>query len=337
MVIIGGGFAGTTLAQELESDFDVTLIDSKGYFEFTPGILRTIVEPEHRKKVQAKFDGFLGNTQFIKGSVKHIGKDSVQLQRKKIPFDYLALCAGSRYASPIKEETVSFANRADELALYHDKLAKAERVVVVGGGLVGIELASEIVTKYPEKQFTLVHSHTKLIDRNLDKSSAYVEKFLLRRGAEFHFGQRADIKKSKVILADGTVIPSDLTFVCTGITPNSDFLDKVLLDERKFVFVNAFLQVPSLPNVFCAGDMNTVKEEKTAQHAEVQARLVAQNIKRFDRGEHLEKYRSEKLPMVISLGKYRGIFEFKGISFRGFIPALMKWFIERKEMWKRRS
>lgn len=47
MVIVGGGFAGACVAQALEPDFRVTLIDNKDYFEFTPSVLRTIVEPNH--------------------------------------------------------------------------------------------------------------------------------------------------------------------------------------------------------------------------------------------------------------------------------------------------
>ena len=52
IIVIGGGFAGSYIARKLEKDFDVILIDSKDYFEFTPGILRTIVESEHIKKIQ---------------------------------------------------------------------------------------------------------------------------------------------------------------------------------------------------------------------------------------------------------------------------------------------
>ena len=52
VVIIGGGFAGAYAAKHLENDFNVTLIDGKDYFEFTPSVLRTIVEPTHIKKIQ---------------------------------------------------------------------------------------------------------------------------------------------------------------------------------------------------------------------------------------------------------------------------------------------
>jgi hypothetical protein len=47
VVIVGGGFAGAYVAKALEDSFRVTLVDNKDYFEFTPSVLRTIVEPNH--------------------------------------------------------------------------------------------------------------------------------------------------------------------------------------------------------------------------------------------------------------------------------------------------
>ena len=52
IVVIGGGFAGSYIARELQKDFNVVLIDRKDYFEFTPGILRCLVEPEHLKNIK---------------------------------------------------------------------------------------------------------------------------------------------------------------------------------------------------------------------------------------------------------------------------------------------
>ena len=45
VVIVGGGFAGLHALRRLRARFDVTLIDRKHHFEYTPGILRAFVEP----------------------------------------------------------------------------------------------------------------------------------------------------------------------------------------------------------------------------------------------------------------------------------------------------
>ncbi|KAJ1471252.1 hypothetical protein T484DRAFT_1844879 [Baffinella frigidus] len=46
VVIVGGSFAGLAVARNLRKDFDVTIIDRKDYFEYTPGVLRLLVRPE---------------------------------------------------------------------------------------------------------------------------------------------------------------------------------------------------------------------------------------------------------------------------------------------------
>src|SRR3989344_843508 len=102
VLIIGGGFAGSTAARMLEKDFDVTLIDSKDYFEFTPGILRTLLEPKHVEKIQVLHKNYLKKTRIIKGIVESIDRKNVFLGRRKIRYDYLVVCSGSRYSLPIK-------------------------------------------------------------------------------------------------------------------------------------------------------------------------------------------------------------------------------------------
>src|SRR3989338_1455974 len=96
VVVIGGGFAGSLIARKLQKDFEVTLIDTKPYFEFTPGILRTIVEPEHYKSIQVGHKDYL-KAKIIVGHVKKIEEDFVHVDGKKLPYDYLAICSGSRY------------------------------------------------------------------------------------------------------------------------------------------------------------------------------------------------------------------------------------------------
>ncbi len=337
IVIIGGGFAGTTVAKKMENHFDVTLVDSKNFFEFTPGILRTIVEPNHGRKVQAFHRDWLMNTTLLVGCVEKIRPSFIVFQKKKIPFDYLVICTGSRYSTPIKSENVSSTNRASDLASYHKKLERAKKVVLVGGGIVGVELAAEIICKYPQKSVTLIHSQETLMQRNHKRTGICAEKFLEERGVKFYFGKRG-IVKEKEVLVGNLSFPSDLTFVCTGITPNSEVLHNYpkLLDKRKCIVVNNFLQVKSFKNIFSAGDVNSFREEKTAQNAEKQAEVVVRNIRGLEGKEPLKEYMTKLSPFVISLGKFRGIFEYKGCVFDGVIPSFLKRFIEFKEMWKRK-
>jgi len=47
VLIIGGQFTGGFTGRELKKKFNVTIVDAKEYFEYTPGVLRAFVKPAH--------------------------------------------------------------------------------------------------------------------------------------------------------------------------------------------------------------------------------------------------------------------------------------------------
>ena len=344
VVVVGGGFAGSNVVCGLEKDerFFVTLIDTKDYFEFTPGVLRVLVEPEHIKKIQVCHESYLKKSKFLRGKIFSINDNSVSLENgKKINFDYLVLASGSFYHEPFKSENVVSATRAKELSEFYERLKNAKRVVIVGGGLVGTEITGEILDNYPEKEITIIHSHDRILERNPLRASEYVKKLYEGKGVKFFLNEKVkDYKKKNLETDKGTKIKADLVFGSIGITPHSEMIVKSefanLIDENKFVEVDEFLRLKGKERIFICGDVAGVKEEKTAQHAVHQARVVARNIKNFESGKKLHKYVGEDSPLVISLGKWNGLFVHKNFVLTGIIPAFMKWFIEWNEMRKYR-
>ena len=344
IVIIGGGFTGTKCAKKLQRKYSVTLIDTKPYFEYTPSILRTILEPDHQYKIQKLHKDYLIKTKIVEDEVINLHSDHVVTKKgDKIFFDYLIIASGSSYAVPIKEEGLVPATRAKELVKYHKELEKAQDVLIIGGGLVGVELTAEIATHYKNKNITLIHSHSELIGRNHEKSRKYAEKFLRKHNVKLIFNEKVQKtegpsgKKKKFKTNTGRKIHTDFAFITVGIVPNYEFMKKEfskILSERNQINVNEYLQVPDSKNIFVGGDITALREEKTAQTAEEHADLIVQNIKRLEQGKDMIKYENKKRPMVISLGKYDGIFEQGNFVITGFIPALLKWFVERKTMRK---
>ncbi|MBI4140896.1 FAD-dependent oxidoreductase, partial [Candidatus Woesearchaeota archaeon] len=231
VIIIGGGFCGTHAAQQLENDFSTTLIDNKDYFEFTPGILRTIVEPEHGNKIQAFHKNYLKKTNILLGQATTVTKNEVLVRKKKIHFDYLIIASGSTYNLPIKAENIVLSTRAKVLQEYHEKLDNATNILIIGGGIVGVELAAEIVTYYNNKNVVIVHAKNQLIERQPEKARIYAEKFLTKNNVEIHFNELVMEQKNKTYYTDkGNMFTPDLTFLCTGIVPNTEFMKKDLLN-----------------------------------------------------------------------------------------------------------
>ena len=336
LVIIGGGFAGTHIAKELEKKFETTLIDTKDYFEFTPGILRALVKPGFERKLQAKHKDYLKRTQIVIGHADIVSNKYVKVGSKKIKYDYLAVCAGSGYETPFKQDNVLIASHTKDLERYHKTIDQSKSIVIVGGGLVGVELAAEIAYFYPNKKVTIIHSKKALVERNPKAAQRYILSYLAERGVWILLNQKAKkVSKNRVSTDRNFTMPADVVLLCTGIKPNSIFFDKHFrhaLDNNKNVIVNPHLMVHGTKNVFAAGDITNIYEEKTAQAASKQANIVVKNIIALENKEKLSEYTPRSRPLVISLGPLDGIFVYKKFVYTGLIPGLLKWVIEKMEM-----
>ncbi len=338
VVIIGGGFAGAMIAKKMQSSFDVTLIDNKDYFEFTPSVPRAIIEPEKIKNIQIQHKDYLTKARFFHDNVISIDKKNVNTYKNnKFYYDYLIICSGSRYNKPFKQENAFLADRGTHITESNKKLINSKKVLIIGGGLVGVEIATEIVDKYKNKKIIIAQLDDKLIPRNNKKSSDYCYKFLKSRGVEVILGQKVvSYNKTLAVTNKKKRIRADMILLCTGIIPNSEFMKENFsksIDEKGRIKVNNHLQVEGHKNVFSAGDVNNIMEEKTAQSAEDQAGIIISNIIRMEKNEELNSYQTKSKPMVISLGKKDGVFEWGDFVMTGRIPALLKKFIEIKTMW----
>jgi len=349
VVIVGGGYAGLFAAMQLERLFDVTLIDLKEYFEFTPSRLRVLVEPTHAPRVQLPHRAILKHTKVITQPVHYVTEGGVETDRQWVPYDYLLITTGSRHHEtsfpPITNATVDsdcnahiLSARVENIEKYNSVLRKSHKILVIGGGTVGVELAGEIVDKYDDKEVILIHSQSHLMPRSPERAARYTEEYLKANHVRLVLGERIVQQSGLFFKTDlGTIIEADLAFVCTGNVPNSDLLKHqfpTLINKYGYVKVNEHMQLLGFPNIFVAGDLTDVpnQEEKLCQTAYHEATVAVANVKNMEARRALSKYVPTSCPMLISLGKYDGVLTYKSWTFTGFIPAVMKEFVEWKEM-----
>jgi hypothetical protein len=194
VVVVGASFGGLACARMLRRDFDVTIIDEHDYFEYTPGILRNFVKPEHMHALSASLHGVKG-VKFVHGSVDYIGASAVRVRLapgsgategelafgRKIKFDYGIVASGSSYPAGIKagRRTATLEQRAVFWRQQAHKIAAAKTVVVVGGGPVGVELAAEIIVEHPATKIVLVHGGKRLLPDFTQEVAARCEGWLL--------------------------------------------------------------------------------------------------------------------------------------------------------------
>jgi len=335
LVIIGGGFCGSLCAKKLENKFEAVLIDKNDYFEFIPAVPRVLVKEKDIPKIRVCHSNYLKNTKILLGEVNKINNKFVLVKKdkkyEKINYDYLIIAAGSRYA-PFKANNALAATRSSDLKKYSEKINKAGEILIIGGGLVGVEMAAELVTK-TNKKVTIVHANDRLIERNSLKASEYAKKFLESRGCKIILNER--IRKPKegektFFTESEDKIKGDFAFICTGIKSNADligFYKKNKIDKKGYLTVNDYLQVEE--NIFAGGDIASINEEKTAQNSRRNAKFICNNIIRKIKDKEMLKYKTKSTPLVISLGAYDGIFSYNNFLLKGKIPALMKYLIEK--------
>jgi|SRR3989344_433935 len=337
IVIVGGGFCGVHVAKLLEKKlpqgYTAALIDHKEYFEFTPGVPKLVLNPSHAENIRVPFKDLFKRVHFVKGEVTKISPKQVHTKSQSFTFRHLVIASGVAYPIGVKSTGVYTLKNGDEVRKFHDALQLAKSVVIVGGGLVATELAGELVTK-TDKKVIMIEPGTRLLCRNAERASAWVSHYLSKRGCKILYGERAvKHEKGAIVTERGTKIPADLVAWCAGIKPESGFLEGALKDavtEKKNIKVNNFLQVNGFPNIFCGGDLNSIVEEKTAQNADRQARVIVHNLLVLLGKKNLMiVHRPRSGPLIISLGDWAGLMIYGNLVLKGFIPGILKHVVEK--------
>ncbi|KAK4509158.1 uncharacterized protein ATC70_007508 [Mucor velutinosus] len=309
VVIIGGGFTGFTVASILDQmpRFYVTLIDTKDSFEYTPGIVKKIINPEQTSSLRVRHDAYVKNGRVIIGYAEDLanGGKSVTVNGEVIYFDYLVVATGSAYSSQLKSTDTSSLYRMSGLEESYLELLKARKVLIIGGGLVGCELASEISQHrfpgaYSKKDVTLVDSHTNVVNRSDPRQQAVASKYLRDLGVTVVCNEKIldfDSSNDNVYLGSSGRVYSgyDKVFIATGTRPNSNLFTSSVsdssldncLDAWGRIKVKATLQIDhyKYDHIFAGGDVTNVVEEKTGYAATISGVCIARNICRLVKGK----------------------------------------------------
>jgi NADH dehydrogenase FAD-containing subunit len=246
----------------------------------------------------------------------------------QLPYDYLVLATGSVYPPPCKAhpDTHALYPRQHSLIVAHEQLKRAQRIVIVGGGPVGVELAAEIRCKWHDKQVTIVqggptlltgihcsfgqaasewmHSHRVSVVLN-EKVAAHSEIYDAHdEDADTNAGNNnggSAFKTHTLTTNKGTVLEADTVFYCVGTHPQSDFLERSSDFLRKFrrpdgrIVVDEHLLVGGLAQqgVFAVGDVVAhpfLAEPLLAYTAEKHANAVARSIIALSENDELCRY-----------------------------------------------
>jgi len=269
------------------------------------------------------------------------GRNVLFEDRPPLPFDVLSIGIGSIPSMERLENgrdqilTIkpmpTFLDRLEE-RLVRFRALKANRplrIVVVGGGAGGVEIAF-CVTPFVHRvldgipvEISLVHSAETLGSGRLAKTNALVQRRLAARGIGVRLGRFVrHVDGDRVTLSDGEQITADIVIWATGATapPILSTLD-LAIDARGFLRTRPTLQVDAGVPIFAVGDSGTIAESETPKagvFAVRQGPILWRNIARQLEGRSLETYRPQSgFLKLLNTGDGQAIGEYRGFAFEG--------------------
>jgi NADH dehydrogenase FAD-containing subunit len=304
VAVIGGGYGGAAVAKALDEETDVVLIEPKDAFVHAVGSLRALVRPDWATGMFFPYDKLLARGEVVRDRAVSVDEDGVTLASGgRVDADYLVLASGSDYAFPAKSDTDVSLEALGKLRTAHEELAGAERVLILGAGPVGLELAGEIKAIWPGKHVILADPAPELLPGFLPQVREDLRSQLDALGVELRLGggpidPPGEPGQAKTFTAGD--VSADIWFRCHGVRLNTAYLDESLLTARGQVRVTETLNVHGHTTLYAVGDLTDLPEANMAGHAMRHADVVVENILAQVRGDQpTAVYRPSPVPTII--------------------------------------
>lgn len=294
VVIVGGGYGGSLVAKELDSEADVTLIDPREAFVNAAASLRALTRPHWAHNAFFSFATLLQQGRVIHDRAVSVDPKGVTLASgERVEADYLVLATGSGYTYPAKphQASTSIAQQLDDLRETNRELAGTDRVLILGAGPVGLELAGEIKDVWPDKYVVILDKADQLLPGFLPEVRNELHHQLDELGIDVWPGtgltalptvEAGRAGRFAVTTDKGEQIVADIWFQAFGVEINTGYLaDGYLspLTEQKTVPVTERLNVQGYEHIYAIGDIAALPDPKMASYAMTHADIVVKNIK----------------------------------------------------------
>jgi NADPH-dependent 2,4-dienoyl-CoA reductase/sulfur reductase-like enzyme len=331
MVIIGAGHAGARAAQALRGNGwrgRITLLETENVapYERPPLSKAALLNGKGFEDFPIFPDGFIASE-----AIDHLrGITAISINRTEqsvacsdgtiLHYASLLLAPGAeprKLAVPgINLGRVTFLRSGAHSTALGRWMTTGTRIVVIGGGLIGLEAAASAVARGCIT--TVVEYAPRLMQRGIPEAIASdVQRDHELAGVEFCLGRTVtqlfgEENVTGVKLDDGRLIPCDIVLVCVGVLPRTELAERCGLAVENGIAVDQFLTT-SDNSIFAAGDACSFEDDESGRrirlecwkNAEDQAVIAARNMM-----GGVEKYRaspwmwSDQYDKVIQVAGY---------------------------------
>ncbi len=271
IVIIGNGIAGITTARFARklSDHEITVISSESdYFIARTALMYVYMGHIRRKDLKPYEDWFWEKNRIslIRDHVEEciFSEKTLRLRSgQTVNYDKLVIACGSKpnfFNWPGQDlQGVGGLYAIQDLDYMEEFSSRLERAVVVGGGLIGIEMAEMFHTrKIPVTMLVREKSYWDMVLP--PEESEMINRHILRHGIDLKLEtELREIKGDQsgrvngVVTSYGQKIPCGFVGITTGVSPNIEWLRDTELETDRGILVNTCLET-NIPDVYAAGD-----------------------------------------------------------------------------------
>jgi len=303
VVIIGNGVAGTFSAQNirnLDEDVEIETYSEENYPYYSRPKLPELISEQNSIEDLIAFKEEWYNKKNLK---TFLGKKVAGIRPKRklilidgqsepVKYDKLILATGSRPNIPpinnaiklLKKGVFTLRNIDDALEIRdYIKNNSAKKAIVIGGGLLGLELAKQI--RNCNLDTTVVEFFPRLLPRQLDDECATIlkeeiekmgVKTIVNAATEEILG---DNSAKGIKLKDGQTLEADIVLIQAGIRPTIELAEMAKLETNRGIIVNEILQT-SDKEIFAVGDCIEYKSQTWGiiPACMEQSRIVASSV-----------------------------------------------------------
>ncbi|WP_077358882.1 NAD(P)/FAD-dependent oxidoreductase [Virgibacillus halodenitrificans] len=340
MVILGGGYGGLRtllgmLEHQLPNDVEITLVDRNPYHSIKTEFYTIAAGTVAEKDVRLDFPEDKRVTYFY-GEIKKIDTKNEQIlfsdTSQTLPYNYLLIglgCEDDYHGIEGAEEythSVQTFEKARKTGLAVGNLKAYGKVTIVGAGLSGIEVASEIRESRKDLNIRLLDRGASVLKAFDSKIQEYVADWFIKNDVDVLHHSNVEYVEKDGVCNNGVCFVNDVTIWTAGVKPN--YLVRELpfeKDHQEKIIVNDFYQVPEQPNVYVVGDCVASEFSPSAQLAGQQGDQIAEILLAVLNNKQPSKPKEIKLKGTLgSLGRSDGFGNMMQKPMTGLLPRLAK-------------
>lgn len=338
VVVLGGGYGGLTVVHELlESDLPkgakIFLVDRMPYqglkTEYYALAAGTVTDVDIRVAfpVHPQLEvvyGEIAGVDFEQRTVAVSGHDPIPYDSLVIALgctdNYHGIAGASEFSCSI--QSLSATRRTYQQL---NDVRPGGQVTIVGGGLSGVEVASELRESRPDINIRILDRSGSILNGFAPRLQKYVSSWFHEHDVEMRSHISITSLEQGVIHNGAEAILTDVTVWTAGIQPvplvrNLD-LPK---DKQGRLIVNEYHELPDVPYVFVVGDCASSTFSPSGQLAEAMGKQVAQVIKARWDGKEPKLGRIKLKGVLGSLGKKAGFGLMGTTPIIGRVPRVLK-------------